>query len=328
MTLARRDFLALPATIAVVGAATVATAARAEGAAPPSALDTFAAIGEGTSCLLEFGPADAPSRWAVRPDEPLFVGSAVKTFILAQFLRDVEAGRLDGKAQLAVDDAVRSLSSPVFLNLTGTTQATSILEAMIAHSDNTATDIALAEVGADRVRALIAEAGLTRTKIPHSTRRMFSWIAGADAGVDLGWDGVERVAAGPMPAQARQPVNDTETMMSTADDLVRWYQAALSGAYFGKPATLTEFRRIQSMADALPVLLPPGIYGTGKGGSIDWAGFHCFCMAGQMIVREEPATFCFTVNWTGADDTVGPTFDRFRAAAVDIVAAAVAVMRG
>ena len=53
---------------------------------------------------------------------------------------------------------------------------------MIAHSDNTATDIALAKVGPAKVRALIAEAGLTATQIPDSTRRLFSYIAGAPEG--------------------------------------------------------------------------------------------------------------------------------------------------
>ena len=83
----------------------------------------------------------------------LFVGSAIKTFILAQYLRDVEAGRLAENAQMTIDDSVRSLSSPVFLKLTGTTPAVSVLEAMIAHSDNTATDALIRVIGAERIAA-------------------------------------------------------------------------------------------------------------------------------------------------------------------------------
>src|SRR5689334_10055990 len=79
-----------------------------------------------------------------------------KTFVLAQYLRDVEAGLLSEEEQLAIDDGVRTLASPVFLNLAGTTLARSVLEAMITHSDN----IATGKIGADRVRALIAQAGL------------------------------------------------------------------------------------------------------------------------------------------------------------------------
>src|SRR5205814_7642733 len=119
----------------------------------------------------------------------------VKTFILAQYLRDVEDGRLTEDKQMAIDDSVRSLSSPVFLKLTGTTPAVSVLEAMIAHSDNTATDVAMAAVGADRVRGLIAEAGLKSTQIPDSTRQLFSYLAGAPEGVDVGWPRLQRLAA-------------------------------------------------------------------------------------------------------------------------------------
>jgi beta-lactamase class A len=49
-------------------------------------------------------------------DDRLFVGSAVKTFILTKYLQDVEEGLLSEDDQLAIDDSV---PSPVFLNLTG-----------------------------------------------------------------------------------------------------------------------------------------------------------------------------------------------------------------
>ena len=123
----------------------------------------------------------------------LFVASAIKTFILAQYLRDVEAGRLSLDEQLPVNDSVRHSDSPVLLNLTGTTWARSVLEAMISHSDNTATDIALARVGTDRVRQFIAEERLHATLIPDSLRLFFSYNVGAPLGVDIGWTGVQKV---------------------------------------------------------------------------------------------------------------------------------------
>src|SRR5262249_5282526 len=149
-----------------------------------------------------------------------------------------------------VDDAVRSPSSPVFLNLSGTTPARSVLEAMIAHSDNTATDIALGAAGPTQVRALIAQAGLAQTQIPDSTRRMLSYLAGAPEGVDLGWEGAMRAARDGPVGTPRSPMNDQQAMISTAADMVRWYQQALRGTFFTKPGTLVEFKRIQAMADA------------------------------------------------------------------------------
>ena len=271
------------------------------------------------SCLVTAEHPNTPWKAAHAPATRLFVGSAVKTFILAQYLREVEAGRLTEEQPLAIDDSVRSLSSPVFLDLTGKTAARNVLEAMISHSDNTATDAALAATGVDKVRALIAEAGLRATQIPNSTRRLFSYLAGAPEGVDVGWAGMQRLAAGSPGAATRPALNDHQTMASTAEDMVRWYQQALRGAFFRKPGTLVEFKRIQAMADAIVHVVPPDTIAYAKGGSIEWAGFHCFSLPGQMIVGKVPVTFCFTINWTGPDDGVGAIFKSYVAAVADVL---------
>ena len=44
----------------------------------------------------------------------LFTASAYKTFVLGQYLRDVEAGVRSHEEQLAIDDSVRMFGSPVF----------------------------------------------------------------------------------------------------------------------------------------------------------------------------------------------------------------------
>jgi beta-lactamase class A len=216
------------------------------------------------------------------------------------------------------------MSSPVFLHLTGRTEARAVLEAMIAHSDNTATDAALAAVGPSTVRALIGDAGLLRTRIPDSTRRLFSYLAGAPAGLDLGW---EAMKSGGLVSSPRTPLNDVQTMASTSAELVRWYKSALRGEFFKESSTLTEFKRISAMADSLPHVLPPNTLGFGKGGSIDWQDFHCFALAGQMIVSDHPVTFSFTINWTGPDETVSPIFGRYKAAVADALRSAAATVR-
>ena len=194
----------------------------------------------------------------------LFVASAIKTFILAQYLRDVEAGRLSLDEQLPVNDSVRHSDSPVLLNLTGTTWARSVLEAMISHSDNTATDIALARVGTDRVRQFIAEERLHATLIPDSLRLFFSYNVGAPLGVDIGWTGVQKVLESKkLLGPARPPLNHRETLASSADDLVRHYKRALAGDFFTKPTTLAEFKHIH-LTD---VFFPPDTVGYAKGGS-------------------------------------------------------------
>jgi len=321
--LPRRHLPALAAA-ALIGLP-IAARAQAPGsdAKLKAAIDRFATL-PAASCLVVADEPGKPWQASHQPATRLFVGSAVKTFILAQYLRDVEAGKLAEDTPMTIDDSVRSLSSPVFLKLTGTTPAVSVLEAMIAHSDNTATDMAMAAVGAERVRALIAQAGLKRTQIPESTRRLFSYLAGAPEGVDAGWAGVQRLVE--TPSATRPALNDRQTMASTAEDMVAWYRQALAGTFFQKPGTLVEFKRIQAMASALIHVVPPDTMAYGKGGSIDWQDFHCFCLPGQMIVGKVPLTFCFTINWTGPSDGVGAIFQSYTAAIADVLREAARVV--
>ena len=91
-------------------------------------LQRFAELSGTKSCVVHVGPGGS----------------------LGWYLREVEAGWLYEDEQLAVDDGVRMLGSPAFLNLAGTTQARSVLDAMIAYGDNTATDIAQAHLSSVR----------------------------------------------------------------------------------------------------------------------------------------------------------------------------------
>ena len=234
-------------------------------------------------------------------DKPLFVGSAVKTFMLGQYLKEVEAGRLSESTQLDVGPAIWSPGSPVFMHLQGTTAATSLLEAMIAHSDNTATDATLKAVGPDRVRQLIASLGYAHTRIPDSTRMLFSYLAGAPEGTDLGWDGMQKMATGSMPGKPRDPMNERQTMQSTATEMSGWYEHVLAGKLFRKPETLQEFKRISAMANAMPMIVPEDTPAYGKGGSIDWEDFHCFSVAGQMVQPGRRSSFSsWLATWNSA----------------------------
>ena len=311
VNLRRREMLALGGS-ALTATPTLGQAAQTDLRGLQEAVDGFAKLPVTTSCLIVVGHPAGPWTVSHDPAARLFVGSAVKTFILAAYLCEVEAGRLSEDQQIAIDDNIRSFSSPVFRHLTGTTEARSALEAMIAHSDNTATDAALATVGVTRVRALIEDVGLEATKIPDSTRRLFSYLAGAPEGVDLGWQGAQRAVEGALAGNPRPPLNDRQTMASSAEEMVQWYQRALNGEFFRTPGTLLEFKRIQAMADALPLVVPPDTPAYGKGGNIDWEDFHCFCLAGRMIVRGVPVTFCFTINWTGPNDGVSAVFETYK----------------
>ena len=322
----RRAFLSWTgAAGAALAAPTVVTSgeqAASNTSAIERALRGFDKLPGDVSYMLRVGSPGTPWETSRNPATPLFVGSAIKTFILARFLKDVEIGRLDETAQFAVNNAIRSVSSPVFLNLTGKTAGKSVLEAMITHSDNTATDIALKATGADRVRSLVANAGLTSVKIPTSTRMLFSYLAGAAYGVDVGWRGALQIVDGHFFGKPRSPMNDRETMKCSAADFVTYYEKILAGELIHAPQMLTEFRRISSMADALWSVVPENTPAYGKGGSIEWENFNCFSLPGQMrLGGSVPVTFSFCVNWMGKPNTIPRVFDQFASTIKNALAA-------
>ncbi|HEY0201021.1 MAG TPA: serine hydrolase [Burkholderiaceae bacterium] len=300
-------------------------------AAVQQAVARFVALSPATSGVLVQSYSSAGGwKAAYQPDTQLFVGSAVKTFILAQFLRDVETGYggASENAQCTISDTVRSPGSAVFAGLNGQTPYRSALEAMITHSDNTATDIALGQVGPERVRGLISEAGLTQTRIPDSTRKLFSYLAGAPSGTDLGWQGMLALDRGdPSGLTARKDViNEHQSMLSSASEMVRWYHTSLSGKFFQKTQTLTEYKRIHAMADAIWLAIPPDVHAFGKGGSIDWEGFHCLSFPGQMLVGDIPVGFSFILNWTDGASSVERT-QEFIGAAADVLNKAIEALK-
>ena len=322
----RREFLSSAAMLAgaVAAARTPVLAADADAGshAVPHLLDSFLALPGSKSAEVDVEEPANPWRVTFDADRELFCGSCFKTFVLAAYLQEVESGRLDETEQLVLDDGVRSLVSPVFENLTGTTQARSALEAMIAHSDNTATDMAMKRVTPQRVRAFIADAGLAKARIPDSTRSFFSYIAGAPQGEDLGWKAVKAIADAEKPdiSKFRPALNDVATMAVPASEFVDYYRRALAGEFFKKMETLTEFKRVQAMADAIPLVVPADTPAYMKGGSIDWNGFHCLALAGQMIVREVPVTVAFMLNWTDSDGDQKKTTAAYKDAVAAVLA--------
>jgi len=238
----------------------------------------------------------------------LFVGSAIKTFILAEALRQAEATNLVQtitETQLPLDASVWSVSSDVFNppNVIGMVSERTALEAMISHSDNTATDMSLKLVGPDNVRKFIASAGLKNTLIPDSTRALFAYIGGAKNYKTITWEELLIVVSTFSSGVVNSPFNTVETMASTADEMVSHYSRALQGRFFRRSETLNEFRRIHTMADAIwGVPLPLGVSAFAKGGSIDVPGFHCLSIPGGMFFEDRWLFFAITLNWYAPEE--------------------------
>jgi beta-lactamase class A len=171
---------------------------------------------------------------------------------------------------------------------------------MIAHSDDTGTDMALKRVGADNVRAFIASIGLLNSRIPDSTREFFGYVAGSPNWQRLTW--LELVdALVNQPPTGPPLINDVVTLVSTASDFVSFYSRALPGEFFQQEASLRTFRHILTMEVGSEVF-PLGLTGFSKGGSFDFRQEHALSLAGGVFIpRRRWAYFSVTCNWVDGE---------------------------
>jgi beta-lactamase class A len=327
MAVHRRRFVRLLGLIAGssigISKPRAATADNGDATAPgplDGLLDAFLALPGNKGVAIAVDDPRRPWRIGHGADVALFCGSCFKTFVLVTYLQEVEAGRLSEAEQLPIDDRMRSVGGGVFDHLSGTASARTILEAMIAHSDNTATDAAMRRVGVDKIRAFLANANLKGARVPDSTRRFFSYLAGYPADADMGWAGIKDFVAGKNRRSPREAINDEQTMVCPAAEFVDYYKRALAGQFFAKPETLVEFKRILAMADAVTIAIPADTPAYLKGGSIDWEGFHCIAIAGQMIVGRTPVTFCLTLNWRDSEASEAAQVPAYKSAVAGLLA--------
>jgi len=247
----------------------------------------------------------------------MFVGSAIKTFILCETLRQADSPKVVQilkTKQLSLDASVWSFDSAMFNppNLIGKVTHRTALEAMIMHSDNTGTDMSIKEAGPDKVREFIASSGLKNTMIPDSTRSLFGYMLGATDPKAFSW---QDLGAAANASLVNSPLNKVETMASTPDDFVSYYSRALQGEFFKNKETLNEFRRILSIGDAIWLLpLPIGVSAFCKGGSIDVVGFHAVCAPGGMFFDGRWVYFCLAFNWYAKAESDVDTANAFVAA--------------
>jgi beta-lactamase class A len=237
----------------------------------------------------------------IAPDTALFCASSFKAFVLGEYLRQMEAGQTTLGELLPVDERVWSLGAPVLTPLPGTVsgqyQALSTLQAMISRSDNTATDMALARIGADRVRQFIASIGLQNTRIPNSTRQFFAYVGGAANWQTIGFAELLALIQSDAPP-AHRIVNDVQTMAVSPHDFVSYYSRALQGQFFQRDETLQTFRSVLALADAIPLTMPLGVNAFMKGGSIDFGGEHTLSIAGGVFVPPRRwAYYSLMINW-------------------------------
>ena len=323
----RRGFLAgagatigtLPMTLRAMSEPSMSMAPTKAGTSPQAILSLFKALPGDVAIKIYAPAANGKPEFLVESNasKTMFVGSAIKTFILCEALRQADSPQvvqtIRGQ-QLALDASVWSVDSATFNppNLIGKVSERTALEAMILHSDNTGTDMCLKHVGPDEVREFIASAGLKSVTVPESTRVFFGYLLGAKDYRNFTWEEIGAATNSPI---INSPLNKAESLASSADDLVSYYSRALRGEFFRNTETLNEFRRILAMSDAIWLLpLPLGVSAFCKGGSIDVAAFHAVCAPGGMLFDDCWVYFCLTINWYAKAETDVDTVKAFAAA--------------
>lgn len=296
-----------------------ATNPAKDDASPEAILALFKSLPGEVAIKIQSPAANGKPEYLVESNssKQLFIGSAFKSFVLCEALRQAEPNvvKTITSQQLDLDASVWSLDSAVFNppNLIGKVSERTALEAMISHSDNTATDMCMKHVGPDKVRELVASVGLKSAMIPNGTRTFFGYLLGAKDYKSFTW---EQLGAAANSAIVNKPLNTVESMACSADDFVSYYSRALQGEFFQNKATLNQFRQILSMGDAIWLMpLPLGVSAFVKGGSIDVPGFHALCVPGGMRFDDRWVYFCLTINWSAAAETDPATVQAFAAAA-------------
>jgi beta-lactamase class A len=322
----RREFLTgASAAIGTMPLARSYAEQRRQAASPDAILSLFKSL-PGDVAIKIFAPAaNGKPEFLVESNasKQMFVGSAIKTFILCEALRQADSPNVVQTltaTQLPLDASVWSFDSETFNppNLIGKVSQRTALEAMILHSDNTGTDMSIKHVGPDKVRALVASIGLKNTMVPDSTRSLFGYMLGSKDPKAFSWEDIGAAANAPI---VNSPLNKVQTMASSADDFISYYSRALQGEFFKNKDTLNEFRRILAMGDAIWRLpLPMGANSFCKGGSIDVAGFHAICAPGGILFDDRWVYFCLTFNWYAKAESDPETANTFAVAASRAIA--------
>jgi beta-lactamase class A len=230
----------------------------------------------------------------------MFMASTMKAIILCERLRQLDSPTVEKKIEeheLRLNKSVWSPGSTIFNppDLSGEVNERTAMEAMVIHSDNTATDMVLKQATAQSVRKFIAAIGLKKSMIPDSTRAFAAYLVGASNYKTITWDELTSIPPGPL---VHPFLNNVETFASSPDDLVSFFSRALQGCFFSHPETLFQFRRILLLGDITYLVpFPLGLSVLGKAGYADIPGEHARSIAGAVYFPDRWVYFSMVLNW-------------------------------
>lgn len=143
--------------------------------------------GKASFLYARIGPEGIEPIVAHRAEEQLAIGSAFKLYVLAELVRAVEAGERSWDEVVPLEEPSRSLSSAYLQNWPTGAPLTlhTLAAAMIAVSDNTATDQLIRVLGRESIERMVEATGhaAPERNRPFLTTREFLLLKGA-AGED------------------------------------------------------------------------------------------------------------------------------------------------
>lgn len=126
---------------------------------------------------------DTNEEAGINSDEQFPMASTYKVAIMVQIFRDAEAGRLSLTARVPLAENARRLGSGLLPYMTPGLNPTihDLVLLMITLSDNEATDLLLARVGARNVTATLRQLGIQDMRVDRSTEELIGdWLSAAN----------------------------------------------------------------------------------------------------------------------------------------------------
>lgn len=209
----------------------------------------------------------------VNADEPFPTASVMKTPILVELYAQAERGQIDLTKRIEFTSEWMVPGSGVLQDLALGLQPTikDLATLMITVSDNAATDMVLDLIGIEALAASLRDLGLTRTKLPLTTRELLYTMVGLDVAnpahtYDLF---LERSRAGAIDWHGKA-LSDEESNVSTPREMAQLL-ARIERRDVVSPAAcdaMLDTLKRQKYNDIIPRYLPAGTQVAHKTGSL------------------------------------------------------------